>query len=241
VGHIRLVSTCLFVLVTVIATPKLWGFARVEAQKPEGVPAQRVFGVAPAQVTSVDDPEGLGRIKVKFPWLRQHDEADVWARVSLPVGGKTTGFWALPEIDDEVLVAFEFGELNRPVVIGSLWNGSDRPPDTTSNSLTSPDGRFSIRVTNSGIVLTGPSAVVRVNESDVRVDANNTQIRSQSRTAIDSGLTTDVRAGAGLNLNGALIGLNGSNCAPAARVGDRTAPDGAGGTIITGSLTVTIC
>lgn len=241
-SHIRLVPTCLLVLFTLIAAPMLWGLGRAEGQPPRALPAHRIFGVAPAEVVSVDDPEALGRIKVKFPWLRGNEDADFWARLSLPVGGQSSGFWALPEIQDDVLVAFEFGDFNRPVVIGSLWNGSDRPPEgRRSDSLTSPDGRFSVRVTDSGILLTGPAAVLRVNETDVQVDAINTLVRSQGRTAIDSGLTTDVGAGAVISLDGAVIRLNGGNCAPAARVGDRTAVDEAGGVIVTGSATVTIC
>lgn len=241
-SHMRPVLTCLLVLFALTAAPALWSLGRAETQKPVVPPAQRMFGVEPARVVAVDDPEALGRIKVTFPWLAENREADAWARVSLPIGGGSTGFWALPEVDDEVLVAFESGDLNRPVVIGSLWNGSDRPPDgRRSDSLTSADGRFSVRVTDSGIFLTGPAAAVRVTDTELQVDTINTRVRSQGRTDIDSGLTTDVGAGAAIQLNGAVIRLNGGNCAPAARVGDRVAGDESGAVIVTGSATVTIC
>lgn len=240
-SHMRPVPTGLLVLFTLIAAPALWGFGRAETQNP-ALPAQRMFGVAPARVVAVDDPEALGRIRVTFPWLAANREADVWARVSLPIGGGSTGFWALPEINDEVLVAFESGDISRPIVIGSVWNGSERPPEgRRSDSLTSPDGRFSVRVTDSGILLTGPAAAVRVTDTELQVDAINTQVRSQGRTAIESGLTTDIGAGAAIELNGAVIRLNGANCAPAARVGDRVAGDESGAVIVTGSATVTIC
>jgi uncharacterized protein involved in type VI secretion and phage assembly len=83
------------------------------------------FGLARAQVVDVRDPESAGRIKVKFPWLPR--EVETWARVSLPLGGNRTGLWALPEVGDEVVIGFEHGDLNSPIVVGSFWNG-DRPP-----------------------------------------------------------------------------------------------------------------
>jgi uncharacterized protein involved in type VI secretion and phage assembly len=82
------------------------------------------FGLARAQVVDVRDPDSAGRIKVKFPWLPR--EVETWARVSLPLGGNRTGLWALPEVGDEVIVGFEHGDVRRPIILGSLWNG-DRP------------------------------------------------------------------------------------------------------------------
>jgi len=91
--------------------------------------ARRFFGVVRALVVDVQDPESAGRIKVRFPSLPNSFEA--WARVSLPLGGNQTGLWALPEIGDEVVVAFEEGDPRNPMVLGSLWNGK-RPPTSAS-------------------------------------------------------------------------------------------------------------
>jgi phage baseplate assembly protein gpV len=190
-----------------------------------------VAGVASALVVDVKDPESLGRIKVKFPWLHDGAEVEAWARVTLPLGGNATGFWTLPEIDEEVLVGFEHGDLQRPVVLGSLWNGKDRPP-VGGTSLTSPNGLFSINVTDSGITIRGPNAVVRVDARDVAVNAENTAISSDNQTGIISGGFT--------NINGAGIRLNGSGCPPVARVGDLV-QFGELLRIFTGSPTVTSC
>jgi uncharacterized protein involved in type VI secretion and phage assembly len=94
----------------------------------QNAPAEgpRVFGVARAIVVDITDPVAGGRIKVQF--ARRHGELEVWAPVSLPVGGNRTGLWALPEVGEEVLVAFEEGDPDRPIVIGSLWNGRLPPP-----------------------------------------------------------------------------------------------------------------
>lgn len=91
--------------------------------------ASRVFGVVPAVVTNNADPEKKGRVKLKYPWLsdKKDDESD-WVRISTLNAGKERGVWFLPEIDDEVLVAFEHGDIHKPYIIGSLWNKTDMPP-----------------------------------------------------------------------------------------------------------------
>jgi uncharacterized protein involved in type VI secretion and phage assembly len=98
----------------------------------------RVFGVAAGIVTNNQDPEGLGRVKVRFPWLSDDNETD-WVRIATLMAGPDRGSFFLPEVDDEVLVAFEHGDINRPFVIGALWNGVDNPPESNS------DGRNNIR------------------------------------------------------------------------------------------------
>jgi uncharacterized protein involved in type VI secretion and phage assembly len=90
-------------------------------------PRHMVEGVSIGIVTNINDPERLGRVKLKFPWLDENHESH-WARLATPGAGSGRGFFALPEVDDEVLVAFEQGDINRPYVIGGLWNGKDKPP-----------------------------------------------------------------------------------------------------------------
>ena len=67
-----------------------------------------------------------------FPWLDGSTESH-WARVATPMAGKKRGLYFLPEVDDEVLVAFEHGSIDFPCVIGSLWNGKDTPPESNSD------------------------------------------------------------------------------------------------------------
>lgn len=86
-------------------------------------------GAVPALVTNIKgDPDALGRIKVKFPWLSDSLESD-WARIVYPGAGKQRGFMFTPEVDDEVLVCFEHGDFRRPYVLGGLFNGVDKPKD----------------------------------------------------------------------------------------------------------------
>ncbi len=95
----------------------------------------RYYGVYPAVVTNIvhDQPkaqieEAKGyRLKVKFPWLDDKIET-YWARQSTFMSGPDRGAFFMPEVDDEVLVAFEHGDFRHPVVIGGVWNGQDKYP-----------------------------------------------------------------------------------------------------------------
>jgi uncharacterized protein involved in type VI secretion and phage assembly len=99
----------------------------------------RVYGVVIGLVTNNQDPDTMGRVKVSFPWLSSSDES-YWARVAAPMAGNNRGTWFLPEVGDEVLVAFEHGDVRAPYVVGALWNGKDQPPQNNS------DGKNNLRV-----------------------------------------------------------------------------------------------
>jgi len=86
-----------------------------------------IYGVVIGIVTNNEDPDGLGRIKFRFPWLSEEHESH-WARIAAPMAGDDRGFYALPRPGDEVLVAFEHGSVEHPYVLGALWNGKDKPP-----------------------------------------------------------------------------------------------------------------
>jgi len=98
----------------------------------------RIYGVVPGIVTNNKDDNNQGRIKIKFPWLSDDNETD-WVRIATLMAGNERGSFFLPEVGDEVLVAFEHGDINHPYVIGALWNGTDKPAGTNS------DGKNNIR------------------------------------------------------------------------------------------------
>ncbi|MGH9002624.1 MAG: VgrG-related protein, partial [Acidimicrobiia bacterium] len=103
-----------------------------------------IAGVVPALVTNVKDTANLGRVKVKFPWLDEQVETD-WIRLATPNAGPSRGLLVLPEVDDEVLVAFEHGDLRRPYVVGALWNGKDKPPARVSQAVDANSGTVNER------------------------------------------------------------------------------------------------
>lgn len=110
--------------------------------------SEKISGVVIGVVSKNKDDDGLGRVKVTFPWLSETEESQ-WARIAAPMAGydkdksKPRGVYFLPEVGDEVLVAFEQGDRNRPYVIGALWNGQDKPP------LTNDDGKNNVRLIRS--------------------------------------------------------------------------------------------
>lgn len=85
-----------------------------------------INGVVVAQVTNVSDESGQGRVKLTFPWLSDTYETD-WVRLVQPGAGDQRGAVIVPEVNDEVLVAFEHGDVRRPYVLGGLYNGVDKP------------------------------------------------------------------------------------------------------------------
>jgi Rhs element Vgr protein len=99
-------------------------------------------GVVPALVTNLEDPDDLGRVKVKFPWLAD-DLESTWARVVGIGAGPERGMLVLPEINDEVLVVFEHGDFNRPYVLGGVWSSTDKPPMPSSEAVS--DGTVNLR------------------------------------------------------------------------------------------------
>jgi phage protein D/phage baseplate assembly protein gpV len=107
----------------------LLGLATLGATNGSGsVTGPPIFGLVIAQVTAVNDPEKLGRVKLRFPWLSDTYESD-WARVLQIGAGPKRGAMILPEVDDEVLVGFEQGDIRWPYVLGGLYNGVDKPKD----------------------------------------------------------------------------------------------------------------
>jgi len=194
-----------------------------------------INGVATAIVRDNRDPDGLARVRVSFPWHSRPEES-YWARLATPMTGKGYGAYFLPEVDDEVLVAFERGDLRFPYVLGSLWNGNDKPP------VTNTDGRNDIRTirTRKGHALRfedgakgrlrlelNDGKAITIDEGGITIDAANgnrivigsangtTTIEAAStlrirapQIAIEASGALDIKAGGTLTLRGSLIAIN---------------------------------
>jgi len=115
--------------------------------KQEDYTAALVVGV----VTNNDDPEKMGRVRVKFPGLDDQKEG-WWARMASTAATGRRGLLMMPLVDDEVVVGFEHGDPRRPFVLGALWNGKQKPAELAATDG-KPDGSFNVR-SNEKIAIT---------------------------------------------------------------------------------------
>jgi phage protein D/phage baseplate assembly protein gpV len=134
-------------------------------------------------VTNNRDPDGLGRVKVRFPTLPGNEESN-WARLVSLMAGAGRGFEFIPEVNDEVLVAFEHDDSHRPFVLGALWNGQDKPPEG-SDKVVSSTGKVERRIIRSrsghSIILDDSDGKEKVSIVD-KTDKNSIEIDSPKNT-----------------------------------------------------------
>jgi Rhs element Vgr protein len=195
----------------------------VDAPPQQG--AQKIFGMVIGVVTDNNDPESMGRVKVKFPWMMNGDSIESnWARVVAPMAGASRGFLFLPEVNDEVLVGFEHGDPNFPYVMGALWNGSDAPPltDAVANGkvvkrqiktraghlLTFDDTEGSEKIEiidksgkNSITISSSDNSIAVVAEGDVSVTAKGgVTVDATKDVSVKSQAKVEVQSSAGMTL-----------------------------------------
>jgi phage baseplate assembly protein gpV len=133
----------------------------------------RFYGVAVALVTNNEDPENLGRVKIKFPWLSDENESH-WARVAVLMAGNDTGTWFPLQIDEEVLVAFEHGDINRPIVIGAMWNGKDAPPTNELETIQIKDKHNNvIEFSSEKIIIDADLKNIEIKADNLLIDIKN--------------------------------------------------------------------
>ena len=184
----------------------------------------RWYGVYPALVSDIKDPDGQGRVKVTLPWSPDAGNGgyEAWVRLATLMGNKR-GSWFIPDRNDEVLVAFEGGDPRRPYVVGGLWNGSDTPPASmdgdgknnrkvlcSRNGVTislddTPGQESMVLKTPGGQTITlqdGPGSVVIT-------DSNNNAVRleAQGVTVISMGTVT-VQGGSQVTLTAGMVSVN---------------------------------
>ncbi|HSI12962.1 MAG TPA: phage baseplate assembly protein V [Chthoniobacter sp.] len=180
----------------------------------------RIYGVVSGIVTNNHDPEGRARVKVHFPWMSDHAESD-WAKLVTFMGGRQRGAVFLPEPGDEVLVAFEHGDLQHPYILGALWNADDPPPETNQ------DGKNHLRVIKSRsgheIILNDTPGAEKIEIRDqsgqnvISIDTAKGELTLSSQTKlilrsqqieIEASSTLKVSASAALELKGATVKIN---------------------------------
>ncbi len=199
--------------------------------------SERLFGVAIGIVTNNKDPDGIGRVKVALPWMSEEVESD-WARVVAPMAGSGRGVYFLPEVNDEVLVAFEHGNPDMPYVLGGLWNGQDKPPASNSNGennvrtiksrsgseirLTDTEGDAKIEIIDSSghntiVIRTQDNSITITSDGDVTISADKGKLKLSAQSVEISATTTvkaeanegmDLKASGQLTIKGSAVNIN---------------------------------
>ncbi|MGO4877554.1 type VI secretion system Vgr family protein [Pedobacter sp. AJM] len=149
-----------------------------------------------ADVIDNADPQGNGRIKVKFKWACKTNDVTEWLRVITPDAGssekvsKNRGFVFIPEIGDQVAIGFEEGNIARPIVLGSVFHGKSGSGGSASNnskSLTSKSGHTVQLNDGGGITIkdkTGGNHIVVDGENKVTVTSSQTVVLTNGAAAI---------------------------------------------------------
>ena len=157
-----------------------------------------VNGVVVGIVTAV----GLGQVKVNFPWLDQGHETD-WIRIATMMSGDKAGSFFMPNVQDEVLVAFDHGDTRFGYVVGFMWNGTDKPPatDVRDRKLVSKNGHM-IRFLDATPSGGSSGAVVIEDASGNRITLSDGKVVIQSKFSIEIEAPTIYLQGPNLNAPG---------------------------------------
>jgi phage protein D/phage baseplate assembly protein gpV len=180
-----------------------------------------------------EDPDGLGRVRIKLPGLSE-DESGYWARVAAPMAGGGRGTFFLPEKNDEVLVAFEQGDITRPYILGALWNTEDKPPETNPDvrliksrrghsvrfddtdgaekiEIIDKSGENSLTLDTKGSTISIKSSqdvVIEAPRGKISLHAKNVEVKSTADTNVEAQTTLNLKAGATMTIKGQRVNIN---------------------------------
>ncbi len=183
-------------------------------------------------VTNLEDPDGHGRVKVKFPTLADDDES-AWARLALPGAGPQRGLQLMPEINDEVLVGFEQGDPSHPVVLGGLWSARNAPPLASSAAVKSSavvsrvlhttaghkieiheeSGANKILISlagDKGSITMEDAAIAVVSTGDISVTADGAVTVKATKDLTLEGQNVTIKATNKVNVQGVEVGVKGT-------------------------------
>ncbi len=203
------------------------GDASTSVQKSVGGRGNSWFGLVRGLVSSVDDDEQLGRVRVSLPWLAEEYSSTLAPVVQLGAGPKSGTFF-LPAVGDEVLVGFEHGNIDRPIVVGGLFNATDKPPEhghfvkdgkVTGRTITSRNGHEIAMYdakNNSGmtlLVVDGeglPVVSIGLNADDNKLviqSEGNVEVQAEREIKLTANKIT-VQAQGDLVLKGGMVKIN---------------------------------
>lgn len=141
-------------------------------------------GIVIGKVVDNRDPEGIGRVKLTFPWLEQSMLTD-WVAVAQPHAGKDRGIFWMPEIDDEMVVGFLHGDMSQPIVLGALWSHVATPPshDPRERMIRSKNGH-TIRFLDSTVAAGDHGAMIMEDGHGNRIAMSNGYVLISSKATL---------------------------------------------------------
>lgn len=181
--------------------------------------------IVTGKVTDNQDPDHLGRVKVKYAWRDDNDES-AWVRIMTPMAGKQMGVYFLPEVDDEVVVAFQNGDIDYPIILGSLWSSNVAPPDGNNDQknnirmiqsrsghkiiLDDSDGQEKVTIIDkaeNSIVIDSSNKLVTITskqdmkllatDGKITISAKEIEVKSSDGTTMESGADFSIKASSG--------------------------------------------
>lgn len=158
----------------------------------------REYGVLRGQVIAAGDTDGEGKVRVRIPDLGGQNDL-LAAPVATLMTGDKRGTWFMPEVNDEVLIAFLRGDVNHPYIIGYLWNGEQRPPETDIHKRV-------IKTVNGHII------TIHDNPDTSQGDTGSIEIRDANGNSIrleNGGITITARPPGGIIINATSVQING--------------------------------
>jgi phage baseplate assembly protein gpV len=175
----------------------------------EGI-KKKYYGVVTGKVINLLDPLTLGRVQVQLPFIDSSDLSP-WARIATPLAGSMAGFYFIPQIGDEVLVAFEHGDVSTPYVIGGLWSSQAPPPlpsplPQISMIKTQAENTIMFTEVPPSITIECPSGqTIIINEAGIQIMSDPQDIITMTSAGIQvvSGSNLISMSQAGITLSGA--------------------------------------
>jgi len=194
-----------------------------------------VAGVTTGIVSANTDPDQLGRVKLRLPW-RADDFETGWVRIAVPMGGPDHGIYFLPDIGDEVLVAFDRDDIRYPYVLGALWSRADKPPEKNADGknevrlIKTPGGHLlkfvdrenedviliqlrdgkKVEIKSEGIEIDDGANKITLDAKGgaVTVEAKATLTLKAPKISIDAGNALDIKGGQSLGINATVVRIN---------------------------------
>jgi uncharacterized protein involved in type VI secretion and phage assembly len=198
---------------------------------------KQISGVVIALVKETKDPKGLGRVQITLPWRGNGDDI-YWAKIATLMAGNNRGTFFYPEKEDEVLVAFEHGDIDRPYIIGALWNGKDKPPEKNSDGknnikmiktrsghtikIDDTEGKEKIEIIDKSeknkicidssekkiSIECGGDIELSASKGKVVINAKEIEIKSTSSTKIEASAGMDLKATGVMKIKGSMVNIN---------------------------------